>query len=113
MLHLRGRGALIGFLEWDVARGKGIDDHLSLVGPDTVLDEISHVDFPGAAWRKDLLRSKPPVNTTEGRIPPVLANALAAFRHAPEWGGVLAFNEFGFGTVALKPAPWGVVLKGE
>jgi hypothetical protein len=93
--------------------GKGIDDHLSLVGPDTVLDEISHVDFPGAAWRKDLLRSKPPVNTTEGRIPPVLANALAAFRHAPEWGGVLAFNEFGFGTVALKPAPWGVVLKGE
>jgi len=26
---------------------------------------------------------------------------------------VLAFNEFAFGTVALKPAPWGVVLKGE
>ena len=45
------------------------------------------------------------MNTTEGRILPVLANAIAAFRHAPEWGGVLAFNEFGFGTVALKPAP--------
>jgi hypothetical protein len=42
-----------------------------------------------------------------------LANAIAALRHAPEWGGVLAFNEFGFGTVALKPAPWGVVRKGE
>jgi hypothetical protein len=111
--HLRGRGALVGFLEWDVARGKGIDDHLAIVGPDTVLDEIAHIDFAGAAWRKDLLRSKPPVNTTEGRILPVLANALAAFRHAPEWGGVLAFNEFGFGTVALKPAPWGVVPKGE
>jgi len=111
--HLRGRGALVGFLEWDVARGKGIDDHLAIVGPDTVLDEISHVDFAGAAWRKDLLRSKPPVNTTEGRILPVLANALAAFRHAPEWGGVLAFNEFGYGTVVLKPAPWGVVPKGE
>ena len=27
--------------------------------------------------------------------------------------GVLAFNEFGFGTVALNPAPWGVVPKGE
>src|SRR5260370_23246972 len=37
----------------------------------------------------------------------------AAFRHAPEWGGVLAFNEFGHGTVALKPTPWGVVPKGE
>lgn len=50
---------------------------------------------------------------TEGRILPVLANAIAAFRHAPECGGVLAFNEFGFGTVVLKPAPWGVVPKGE
>ena len=111
--HLRGRGALVGFLEWDIAKGKGIDDHLAAVGPDMVLDEIAHVDFAGSAWKKDLLRSKPPMNTTEGRILPVLANAIAAFRHAPEWGGVLAFNEFGFGTVVLKPAPWGVVPKGE
>src|SRR5713226_8123028 len=111
--HLRGRSALVGFLEWDMARGKGIDDHLALVGPETVLDEVAHVDFAGSAWRKDLLRSKPPMNTTEGRILPVLANAIAAFRHAPEWGGVLAFNEFGHGTVALKSAPWGVVPKGE
>ena len=93
--HLRGRNALVGFLEWDVARGKGIDDHLALVGPETVLDEVAHVDFAGSAWRRDLLRSKPPMNDTEGRILPVLANAIAAFRHAPEWGGVLAFNEFG------------------
>ena len=111
--HLRGRGALVGFLEWDVARGKGIDDHLAVVGPEAVLDEVAHVDFAGSAWRKDLLRSKPPMNTTEGRILPVLANAIAAFRHAPEWGGVLAFNEFAYGTVALKPTPWGVVPKGE
>jgi predicted P-loop ATPase len=111
--HLRGRGARVGFLEWDGTRGKGIDDHLAIVGPETVLDELAHVDFAGSAWRKDLLRSKPPVNTTEGRILPVLANAIAAFRHAPEWGGVLAFNEFGFGTVVLRPTPWGVVPKGE
>jgi hypothetical protein len=26
--HLRGRGALVGFLEWDVTQGKGIDDPL-------------------------------------------------------------------------------------
>jgi hypothetical protein len=111
--HLRGRGARVGFLEWDVIRGKGIDDHLAIAGPDAVLDEIACVEFAGSAWRKDLLRSKPPMNTTEGRILPVLANAIAAFRHAPEWGGVLAFNEFGFGTVALKPTPWGVVAKRE
>ena len=50
-----------------------------------VLKEIAHVDFAGSAWKKDLLRSKPPMNTTEGRILPVLANAIASFRHAPEW----------------------------
>ena len=53
------------------------------------------------------------MNHYEGRILPVLTNAIAAFRHAPEWGGVLAFNEFSLGTVALKPTPWGVVPKGE
>ena len=111
--HLRGLGALVGFLEWDVAKGQGVDAHLAMVGPETVLDEIAHVDFASSAWKKDLLRSKPSSNTSEGRILPVLANAIAAFRHAPEWGGVLAFNEFGFGTVVLKPAPWGVVPKGE
>ena len=111
--HLRGRGALVGFVEWDLAKGKGIDDHVAVVGPDAALDEIAHVDFASSAWRKDLLRAKPPMNNTEGRILPVLANAIAAFRHAPEWGGVLAFNEFAFGTVALKPTPWGIVPKGD
>ncbi len=111
--HLRGRGAIVGFLEWHASRGKGIDDHLANVGPEMVLDEIAHVDFTGSGWKRDLLRSKPPMNNTEGRILPVLANAIAAFRHAPEWGGVLAFNAFALGTVALKPAPWGVVPKGE
>ena len=39
--HLRGRGSVIGFLEWDAKRGKGIDDHLALVGPEHVLDELA------------------------------------------------------------------------
>jgi hypothetical protein len=111
--HLRGRGGFVGFLEWDVTKGKGIDDHLAAVGPEAVFDAINHVNYAANAWRKDLLRAKPPMNSTEGRILPVLANAIAAFRHAPEWGGVLGFNEFGFGTVVLKPAPWGVVPNGE
>ena len=33
--------------------------------------------------------------------------------HAPEWGGVLAFNEFGFATVVLRQRPGGLVPKGE
>jgi hypothetical protein len=111
--YLRSRGGIVGFLEWDVAKGKGIDDHLAIVGPEAVLGEFANVDFTTCAWKRDLLRAKSPMNATEGRILPVLANAIAAFRHAPEWGGVLAFNEFGFGTVALRPAPWGIVPKGE
>jgi len=62
--HLRGRGAIVGFLEWKASLGKGIDDHLAIVGPETVLDEIAHVDFGGSAWKKDLLRGKPSINTT-------------------------------------------------
>jgi hypothetical protein len=53
------------------------------------------------------------MNNTEGRMLPVMANAIAAFRHAPEWGRVLAFNEFAHGTAELKPARWGIVPKGE
>ena len=49
--HLRRRGAFVGFLEWDLAKGKGIDDHLVVAGPDQVLDEISQVDFASSAWR--------------------------------------------------------------
>jgi hypothetical protein len=40
---------LVGFLEWDLAKGKGIDDHLAAVGPEMVLDEIAHVDLAGSA----------------------------------------------------------------
>ena len=97
--------AIVGFLESDLSRGKGIDDHLASVGPEIVLDEVAHVDFTGSGWKRDLLRSKPPMNNSEGRILPVLANAIAASRHAPEWGGVLAFNEFALGRFALKPTP--------
>lgn len=43
--ELRGRGAKISFLEWDISTGKGIDDHLEAVGPDAVLKEIAAVTF--------------------------------------------------------------------
>jgi hypothetical protein len=36
------------------------------------------------------------MNNSEERILPVLANAIAALRHAPQWGGVLAFNDYRF-----------------
>ncbi len=36
----------------------------------------------------------------------LLANAITALRYAPEWVGVLGYDEFSLKTVALMPAPW-------
>lgn len=62
-------------------------------------------DFPaagddGKGWRQDLLMSD------RGAPRAVLANAITALRLAPEWDGVLGFNEFSTCTVTLKPPPW-------
>jgi predicted P-loop ATPase/DNA primase len=51
-------------------------------------------------WRDLLLLN---LNCT---VQPLLANAITAFRHAPEWRGALAHNEFAHTTVLQKPAPW-------
>ena len=105
--HLRRTGAVVGFLEWELEQGKGIDDHLAQVGPDKVLGEISCVRFTSFDWREELIRSKPTPSHPQGNLYPVLANAITALRHAPEWQGVLAFNEFELTPMLLKPAPWG------
>ena len=51
-------------------------------------------------WKHGLLM------TDRGTARAVLANAIIALRLAPEWEGVLGFNEFSMTTVALKPPPW-------
>jgi len=99
----------------DLTKGKGIDDHLAVAGPDRVLDEISPGRFSRVrAWRTDLFTRE---TAYEQHRRPHFCRCWQtpspAFRHAPEWGGVLAFNEFAYGTVALKPTPWGIVPKGE
>jgi len=61
-----------------------------------------------AGWRDNLIVNR------EGAPKPILANAITALRLAPEWAGVLGFNEFSLGTVALKAAPWdGAGIGGE
>lgn len=62
------------------------------------------VDGASAAWRDGLLLN------LNGTVKPALANAITALRAAPEWAGVLAYNEFAHFTVLQKPAPW---LKAE
>ena len=53
-----------------------------------------------ATWRDGLLLN------LNGTVKPALANAITALRSAPEWNGVLAFNEFAHFTVLQKPALW-------
>lgn len=54
----------------------------------------------GANWHDRLIVNQ------NGNPKPILANAIAALRYAPDWCSVLAFNEFSIGTAALKPPPW-------
>lgn len=56
---------------------------------------------PSTDWRASLIRGR------DGTPRAILANAITALRQAPEWAGVLAFNEFSVSTVALRPAPFG------
>ena len=105
--HLRMSGAVVGFLEWDSSQGKGIDDHLAMVGPDGVLGEIDRVACTGLRWQDELLRSKAYGDKTESSVLPILANGITALRLAPEWQGVLAYDEFRSNVVTLKPTPWG------
>jgi hypothetical protein len=95
--------------EWDLAHGKGVDDHLAAVGPEAVLDEIARVRFSAFNWREELIRAKPTPAHPQGNIYPILANAINALRHSPEWQGVLAFNEFLLTPMAIKPTPWGAI----
>jgi len=59
-------------------------------------------------WRQRLI-----VNLN-GTPKPILANGITAFQCAPEWAGVLAYNEFSMATVARKSPPWtGTALDSE
>jgi putative DNA primase/helicase len=61
-------------------------------------------EFVGADWRDQLIRSKE-TRDGPGQPKPILANAITALRAAPEWIGVLAFNEFSLYASTKKPAP--------
>ncbi len=55
--------------------------------------------FHEGVWQEGLIRNK------EGNPKSQVANALQAFRFAPEWQGVLALNGFTGQGVLLKPIP--------
>jgi hypothetical protein len=75
--------------------------------PDWLKGVAPEVEPISSGWKARLL-----VND-KGAPKALLANAITALRMAPEWAGVLGFNEFSLGTVALKPAPWQTAASGE
>jgi predicted P-loop ATPase len=56
---------------------------------------------PKVDWKQRLIR------TRSGDPKALLANAITALRDAPEWAGVLAFDEFGLRAVAKRPPVFG------
>lgn len=110
--YLRRKGAVVALYEWELPKGKGIDDHLAFVGPEIVLNEIARAPFTAFDWHEELIRAKPTPANQQGHIYPVLANAITALRHAPEWKGVLAFNEFDLTPMAMRTTPWEVNVAG-
>ena len=58
------------------------------------------VESIAEGWRARLIKSD------RGKQLPVVANALVALRNAPEWEGVLAFDESSLNTIAKKRPPW-------
>lgn len=64
------------------------------------------IDQQGRRSRTDWLSALPNLSN-DGNPRATIANALAAFRLAPEWEGVLGYDEFAGRTVSVKPTPWG------
>lgn len=94
---LMERGAVVGYLEWAIGEGKGIDDRIANVGPDRILEEIARVEF--GDWRQRLLRGH------NGRLLPCYDNAALMLENSPEWASVIGFNEFSCGHFVLAKAP--------
>lgn len=79
----------------------GVDDFLALYGLEKALEAL-RLAVP-YEWRKELIRSD------KGKILPLLANAIIALRSAPEWCGVLAYNEHALSIATTRDAPFGPV----
>jgi predicted P-loop ATPase len=67
---------------------------------DTTSPALAELQDELSGWRAALLLSRK--NTPK----PLLANALIALREAPEWLGVLAYDEFAVVTMQMKPPQW-------
>jgi hypothetical protein len=91
------RGASVGFLEWPIDVGKGIDDWLANAGPDAVMAAIDAVEF--GDWQCRFIRNE------RGKLIGCYENVALSLEHSPEWTGVLGYNEFTAGYCILSTPP--------
>jgi predicted P-loop ATPase len=91
------RGAIVGFLEWPLEEGKGIDDRLVNVGAEKVLADIELIEFGG--WQTRLLRND------KGKLISCYENVAQFLENSPDWVGALGYNEFTGGHFVLKQPP--------
>jgi predicted P-loop ATPase len=117
--ELQSRGAEVAWFPWPKgvpSQLKGIDDYLAERGPAEVLSLLAKarvvanktkrgtVELRSGGSSQDWKWGLLIANSGEPKV--LLANAITALRHAPEWTGVLAYDEFALKTVMQKPAPW-------
>jgi predicted P-loop ATPase len=103
---LRGQGREVAVAA--PPQGQDFNDVLVEQGGDAVCGLIQaavSADLYSTSWRAELLFND------DGEPRPVLANAIHALRHAPDWDGVLWHNEFATATAARKPPPWAADAK--
>jgi hypothetical protein len=99
--ELTRRGAEVWIADLPDAPGvNGVDDCLGVFGLAKALEVLKlAVRYD---WRKELIRSD------KDKVLPIFANAVTALRCAPEWSGVLAYDQFALSVVALRETPWGI-----
>lgn len=82
----------------------GPDDYIGLYDDDAMAKLLDATSSKMADWRSLLIYRQ----TRGAPLQPerLLANAMTALRHAPEWDSVFAFNEFSQKVVTHRPTPW-------
>jgi predicted P-loop ATPase len=100
--ELARRGAEVWLADLPPAGGvNGVDDFLHLFGVARLGEVLKQA--VRYEWREELLRGK------NGGALRLLANAITAFRSAPEWAGVLAYDEFSLAITTTRETPWGSI----